>query len=119
MDLEQRPELRLGSIEFEVPEAYYSSKKPAPISHVFAIDVSFSAIKSGLTSTVCEALRRSLFDIEPHSSLLPENARIGIMTFDHSVHFYNIHVSIGCHVIHTTDAMLIFFDDSPIVSKRR
>lgn len=91
MDLDQRPELRFGSVDFEVPEAYYSSKVPAPISHIFAIDVSVHAIRSGMTSTVCEALRRSLYDIDPNSSLLPKGARIGIMTFDHGVHFYNIH----------------------------
>lgn len=92
MDIDQRPELRFGSVEFEVPDAYYSSKVPAPVSHLFAIDVSVNAIRSGMTSTVCEALRKSLFDIDPNCSLLPKGASIGIMTFDHGVHFYNIHV---------------------------
>ncbi|KAH8548192.1 hypothetical protein BGW37DRAFT_523629 [Umbelopsis sp. PMI_123] len=91
MDLDQRPELKFGSVEFDVPDLYYSSRTPASISHLFAIDVSANAIKSGMTATVCEALRKSLYDIDPSSSLLPKDARIGIMTYDYGVHFYNVH----------------------------
>ena len=93
MDFDQRPELRFGSVEFEVPDLYYSARAPAAISHLFAIDVSANAIRSGMTAAICEILRKSLFDLDPSSSLLPKDARIGIMTYDYGVHFYNLHVS--------------------------
>jgi protein transport protein SEC24 len=93
MDFDQRPELRFGSVEFEVPDLYYSARTPASISHLFAIDVSANAIRSGMTAAVCDIIRKSLFDLDPSSSLLPTNARVGIMTYDYGVHFYNLHVS--------------------------
>lgn len=96
LDHDQRPELRYGSVEFEVPADYYSSRKPAPLSYVFAIDVSAQAVKSGLVEASCEALKETLYGKDAaESNRLERGNKIGLITFDKSVHFYNLAVSPG------------------------
>ncbi|KAI9314549.1 hypothetical protein BX666DRAFT_2052907 [Dichotomocladium elegans] len=85
MDLDQRPELRLGSVEFEVPEVYWT-RQPSSLRVLFAVDVSFSAIQSGMVETFCAALQLALFS----DATFPPGTRIGIVTFDSAVHFYNL-----------------------------
>lgn len=85
MDLEQRPELQYGSVEFDVPEVYWT-RKPSPLRMILAIDVSRSAIQSGMLTAVCADLNTVLFE-----ELAP-GTRVAIMTFDTSLHFYNLSV---------------------------
>lgn len=93
IDANERPELRYGSVEFVVPKDYYSARgSPSPLNYVFAIDVSIQAIQSGMLQAVCEALKSALYD----SNGVPKLAnRVGIMTFDKGVHFYNLHPSLA------------------------
>lgn len=91
VDANERPELRYGSVEFEVTKDYYSKDRPpAPLSHVFALDVSVQAIQSGMLQSVCEALKHALYDGQGNPKL---NNRVGILTFNKDVHFYNLAVS--------------------------
>lgn len=91
VDVNERPELRYGSVEFEVTTDYYSKDRPpAPLSYVFALDVSVQAIQSGMLQSVCEALKHAIYDGEGNPKL---NNRIGILTFNKDVHFYNLAVS--------------------------
>ncbi|OAD76143.1 hypothetical protein PHYBLDRAFT_123428 [Phycomyces blakesleeanus NRRL 1555(-)] len=87
-DIEFRPELQLGSVEFDVPEEYWT-RKPAPVSLVFAIDVSWSAVKSGMVESVCSAIQGILYE----GSGLDKETKVAILTFDSSVCFYNIKAS--------------------------
>ncbi|KAL1921511.1 uncharacterized protein VTP21DRAFT_11227 [Calcarisporiella thermophila] len=86
LDFEQRPELRHGTVEFTVPREY-SSRDPAPGAYVFAIDVSWNSIQSGMLEQCIESLKAVLFD---ETRILPEGARVGIITYDRTVHFYNL-----------------------------
>ena len=47
VDLDQRPELTKGSVEFVAP-AEYMVRPPMPPLYFFLIDVSISAVKSGM-----------------------------------------------------------------------
>ena len=89
MDLDQRPELQCGTIEFEVPEIYWT-RHPASLRVLFAIDVSFSAVNSGVLESFCQVLSNTLFSEEA----FPKGTQVGIITFDTAVHFYNLSVSI-------------------------
>lgn len=91
VDINDRPELRYGSVEFDVPKDYYSARTPAPLSYVFALDVSIQAVQSGMLQAVCEALKSALYDANGDSKF---GNRIGIITFDKGVHFYNLTASI-------------------------
>lgn len=93
VDIEQRPELRYGSVEFEVPKDYFSSRQPAPLSTVFAIDVSAQSVRNGTLEATCKALLHTLYGPNEVDSRLLEGNRIGIITYDRAVHFYNLAVS--------------------------
>lgn len=47
VDLDQRPELTKGSVEFVAP-AEYMVRPPMPPVYFFLIDVSISAVRSGM-----------------------------------------------------------------------
>lgn len=94
IDIDQRPELRYGSVDFQVPQDYNSARKPAPLSYVFAIDVSASATQSGMVKACCEALKIALYSNTSEHPKLTSANKIGILTYDKSVQFYNLHVSL-------------------------
>ncbi|KAF9185975.1 COPII coat Sec23p-Sfb3p heterodimer component [Haplosporangium sp. Z 767] len=88
LDLDQRPELRSGTIEFAVPKEYWN-KTPAPAAYVFAIDVSWNAIQSGMLIQCIAGIKSAIWDADGVSKLAP-GAQIGILTYDKTVHFYNL-----------------------------
>jgi protein transport protein SEC24 len=86
MDSDQHPDLMFGTVEHEVPEEYWAdNKKPGVLHHLFAIDVSRAAIQTGMLRTVCDTLKRLV------ASSFSNGIKIGIMTVDTTVHFYNLH----------------------------
>lgn len=66
------------------------ARRPLPIGRVFAIDVSWNAVRSGMIQEVCEGIRRGLYEEEGQVE-----GRIAIVTFDRAVHYYNLSVSYG------------------------
>lgn len=119
MDHVQRPELNRGTVDFIVSEAYWAqhpppkinlsyasveppptgTKKPVPLDYLFAFDVSHDAIETGFLKTACDLLRTVLYggtsvdgqQIEP---CFPAASRIAIMTYDLTLHFYDLNVRI-------------------------
>ncbi|RKP40087.1 hypothetical protein BJ085DRAFT_13704 [Dimargaris cristalligena] len=89
LDWENRPELRYGSVEFEATKEFMLLD-PAPLSYIFAIDVSWNAIQSGMLAQCAQALRHTLYDGEG----LHAGTRVGILTYDKTVHFYNLSPSL-------------------------
>ncbi|KAG4094588.1 Sec23/Sec24 trunk domain-containing protein [Neocallimastix lanati (nom. inval.)] len=85
-DLFRRPELTHGTVEY-VATKDFMERDPVPITYVFVIDVSFSASMNGLISKTCEALK-GMFSQEV--SQFPPGARVGFITYDRNVYFYNI-----------------------------
>lgn len=90
LDLETRPELKFGSVEF-VATKEFSTRPPAPASFVFAIDVSWSSVQNGTLATAIQAIKALLFG--PDGGL-PPAVQFGLVTFDRNVHFYNLNVSL-------------------------
>jgi hypothetical protein len=88
MDLAQRPELLHGAIEFKAPKEYYS-RPPVPCSYVFAIDVSWNSLQWGMAARAVSAIKDLLYG---GGQSLPAKCKVGIITFDKSVHFYNLKV---------------------------
>ncbi|KAF9902740.1 COPII coat Sec23p-Sfb3p heterodimer component [Linnemannia zychae] len=87
-DLDQRPELRNGSIEFAVPKEYWS-KAPTAAAYVFAIDVTWNSVQSGMLHRCVAGIKEAIWDSNGVSKLAP-GAQIGILTYDKTVHFYNL-----------------------------
>lgn len=84
VDLNQRPELTQGSVEFVAP-AEYMVRPPMPPLYFFLIDVSVTAMRSGMVEVVAETIK-SCLDSLPGSP----RTQIGFITFDSTVHFYNL-----------------------------
>ena len=104
VDRAQRPELMLGTVEFTVPKEYWS-KEPVPLHWLFVIDVSVEATNRRFLEGVCEGILHAIYtddEAEPSQSeegrtssgtrqtRLPPGAKIGIVTFDREVQFYNL-----------------------------
>ncbi|KAI9223746.1 hypothetical protein BC828DRAFT_344662 [Blastocladiella britannica] len=88
-DIMQRPELRYGTVEYVAGKEFYSSP-PQPLAYVIAIDVSWNAVQSGLLAQMASIIRDWLYSPDAESRF-PKGAKVGILTYDKSVHFYNFH----------------------------
>jgi len=84
LDADSRPELSQGSVEFVAPPEYMV-RPPQPPVYMFVIDVSFSAVSSGMLAAACETLRGSLDVLSKN-----ERAQVGFVSFDTTVHFYSM-----------------------------
>ena len=102
VDRDDRPELRHGTVEFVVPKEYWV-KEPVGIRWLFVIDVSMEAVHKGLLAAMCTGILESLYgekeEIEGSEGesktkqVLPTGSKVGFVTFDRDVHFYNCHAS--------------------------
>lgn len=117
-DHAERPELNKGTVDFIVSEDYWAPhppptlnplyqpvipepvagrRKPEPLNYVFAIDVSMDAYRSGFARAACQSLLHILYGgpsetgntLEP---CFPPHSRLCIITFDRTLHFYNLAV---------------------------
>jgi len=79
-----RPELTYASVEIVAPDEYMVRAPQAP-AFLFVICVNKRAIESGMTAIACETILSCLKELpgEPRT-------RIGILTYDSQVHFYQL-----------------------------
>lgn len=101
IDRMQRPELMMGTVEFLVPKEYWN-KEPVGLQWLFLIDVTQESINRGFLKGVCNGILEALYgnddeasedqEGEASSRKIPEGAKVGIVTFDREVHFYNLSV---------------------------
>lgn len=121
LDLLQRPELTKGTVDFAVDssEQYWSrnpppqlsmpyhsvdppptgSRQPEPLEIIFAFDVSSEAVTSGFLKCACTFLNELLYasgdDLDDVCFL--RNCRMAIITFDSTLHFYDLTVRAILH----------------------
>ncbi|KAI6823614.1 Sec23/Sec24 family protein [Hortaea werneckii] len=109
VDRLQRPELLLGTCEFLVPKEYWI-KEPVPQRFLFLIDVSAEAVQRGFLQAVCDGVMTALYgdeatqdgeessangDAGRPSNKVPAGARVGFMTYDRTIHFYDTSSSLS------------------------
>jgi protein transport protein SEC24 len=83
-DIAERPELRKGQVEISAPAEYMVRPPQAPV-FVFVIDVSYTAIVSGMLQVTVDSIKSSLDNL-PGSP----RTQVAFLTFDSTVHFYNL-----------------------------
>ncbi|XP_037494590.1 protein transport protein Sec24-like At3g07100 isoform X2 [Jatropha curcas] len=88
VDLDQRPELTKGSVEFVAPTEYMV-RPPMPPLYFFLIDVSISAVRSGMIEVVAQTIKSCLDDLPGFP-----RTQIGFITYDSTIHFYNMKSSL-------------------------
>ncbi|KAF2478023.1 Sec23/Sec24 family protein-like protein [Lindgomyces ingoldianus] len=97
VDRMQRPELTLGTVDFMVPKEYWS-KEPVGLRWLFVIDVTAEGINRGFLDGFCEGIINALYGDEKDKSQdegasqrkLPPGSKVGVITYDKEIHFYNI-----------------------------
>ena len=87
MDYLQRPELSRGSVEY-VATPEYITKPPRAMDYLFVIEVSSAAVEQEIPKVFASSFKAILNSL-PQESL----NRYGIITYDSSVHFYNLNSS--------------------------
>lgn len=93
VDRMTRAELTHGVVEFVAPQEYMV-RPPQPVVFLFVIDVSYGAVQSGMVATAARAILESLDGI-PNND---DRAKIGFITFDSTLHFYNLAVNSIVHI---------------------
>ncbi|GER50437.1 transport protein Sec24 [Striga asiatica] len=88
VDLDQRPELTKGSVEFIAP-AEYMVRPPMPPLYFFLIDVSISSIQNGMLEVMAQTIKSCLDTLPGYP-----RTQIGFITFDSTIHFYNMKSSL-------------------------
>lgn len=80
----KRPEVQNSTVEF-IASSDYMLRPPQPAVYLFVLDVSHNAVEAGYLKYFCESLLENL-------EKLPGDARtrVGFLTFDNTVHFYNL-----------------------------
>ncbi|GBM35805.1 Protein transport protein Sec24B, partial [Araneus ventricosus] len=80
----RRPEIKNATIEFIAPSDYML-RPPQPAVYLFLLDVSHGAIETGYLENFCKVMLENLDELPGDSRM-----RIGFITFDGSIHFYNL-----------------------------
>lgn len=96
---------------FSIGPGRTTVRAPRPLAYLFAIDVSFSAVRCGSLHATTESIREALYgpreesngangSSEAETSIaaatagpgfgLPHGSRVAFLTFDRSLHFYNL-----------------------------
>lgn len=84
VDIMDRPELSQGCVEYVAP-AEYMVRPPMPPCYFFVIDVSATAVQSGMVATVAKTIA-SCLDQLPGG----DRTQIGFLTFDSVLHYYSL-----------------------------
>ena len=110
VDRVQRPELTAGTVEFMVPKEYWA-KEPVGLLWLFLIDVSHDAITQGFLQAFCEGILSALYGDDEEKAVgeasgetldagrkIPLGSKVGFVTFDKAMHFYNCNVGTEIHL---------------------
>ena len=88
-DIDNRPELVHGCVDYIVPSKYMV-RPPQEKIFVFAIDVSYSAISSGLTTNAIASVCQAMNYLNTTQSMTCQDISVGIMTYNTSIQFYDL-----------------------------
>lgn len=88
-DIQSRPELRFGSVEYPAPKEMIL-KPLQPESILFCVDVSGLAMSMGILGEMILMLKHML-----QNQLIRSPTRIGIMAYDTRMHFFNLHPNLN------------------------
>ncbi|KAG4213912.1 hypothetical protein ERO13_A01G087500v2 [Gossypium hirsutum] len=106
IDLDQRPELIKGSVEF-VPPMEYMVQPPMTPPYFFLIDVSISAVRSVMIEVVAQTIRSCLDELPGFP-----RTQIGFITFDSTIRFYNMKANLDDIFVPLPDDLLVNLSES-------
>ncbi|XP_037543760.1 protein transport protein Sec24A [Nematolebias whitei] len=80
----KRPEVQNATIEFIAPSEYML-RPPQPAVYLFVLDVSHNAVETGYLKEFCQSVLDNI-----HSLPGDSRTKVGFITFDSTIHFYNL-----------------------------
>lgn len=89
-DQAERPELNHSVVEF-IASTEFMHRPPQPPIYYFLIDVSYTAIVSGMVRAVCNSIKQAI----QNKLLLNERTKVGFITYDSTIHFYNLRAGLS------------------------
>lgn len=89
-DLEQRPELVYGTVDF-IASMEYMNRPPMPPTYIFLFDVSQPAIESGYLQQATHTIKGI---IEEGSLPGAERARVCFLAYDKNLYFFNLRATL-------------------------
>lgn len=96
VDKHERPELLLGTYEFLATKDYCRNNTPPEVpAFIFIIDVSYNTVKSGLVHLLCSQIKNILKHLPVDQGQDKSKVRVGFITYNSTVHFYNIKSSLA------------------------
>lgn len=112
VDRAQRPELTTGTVEYLVPKEYWA-KEPVGLRWLFVLDVSQDAVQKGFLAAFCEGIIAALYseddfeedgqdensngENQEEKRKIPIGSKVGFVTFDKAMHFFDCNVSARMH----------------------
>ena len=103
-DYQTKVELSNSLYEFSVPTDNFSQRPPQPPTYFFLIDCSSSATSANLISSICSAIKQSIDNHLIHQ----KDLRIGFLTFNSNIHYYNLNSKLKKPKILTIDHENVF-----------
>eukprot|EP01134_Creolimax_fragrantissima_P005944 CFRG5944T1 len=94
MDIHNRMELLHGTVDFTCTSQYYN-RKPVAAQYIFAIDVSYAAVQSGMVSAATWTIKNMLDHFPKPVGAEKSPIKCGIVTYDKSVHFYDLRAGLS------------------------
>ena len=88
-DIDNRPELIHGCVDYMVPNKYMV-RPPQEKIFVFVLDVSYSAISSGLTANSIASISSAMQYLKTTQTITSNQIHVGIMTYNTSIQFYDL-----------------------------
>jgi protein transport protein SEC24 len=92
-------------VEFLVPKEYWN-KEPVGLRWLFLIDVGQEAFNKGFLEAFCQGVIAALYGSEdtPQDSAefkpsIPKGSKVGFVTYDKDIHFYDMNVSKGDYIL--------------------
>lgn len=119
VDRVQRPELTNGTVEYLVPKEYWA-KEPVGLRWLFVLDVSQDAVSKGFLAAICAGISKGLYgededaageeatngDTASANRILPEGCKVGFVTFDKAISYFNCNVSRSCFTLLQIDMLM-------------
>ncbi|KAK0138257.1 Protein transport protein Sec24B [Merluccius polli] len=109
----KRPEVQNATVEF-IASSDYMLRPPQPAVYLFVLDVSHNAVEAGYLQHFCDSLLDNLDKLPGDTRM-----RVGFLTFDSTVHFYNLQEGLSqpqMLVVSDIDDIFIPSHDSLMVS---
>lgn len=90
-DIMQRPELINGTVDYKATSVYCpKGRQTAPLSYLFVIDVSYTAVKSGLVAAASQSILALLDSFPASPTGGSSEVKVGIMTYSKDISFFNL-----------------------------